>query len=235
MFLSDIALLSTVLLCKMSSHFNSRSRSKIWLLDEYLPMKDVDSDRIVFRGAHPPTVKDVFMNFKGQHAKLQEETKRQSKVRHAAEKTLLEVKDWWLKTGIDLKSDNGLLKMILGLNDTYQTLLKHKKRSSEKEVESRKQFVDDCRQIFWPVSKKFEQKTASSCNPILEDFHWLQALKDSTRHACIGCKDIKTAKKLKRKITEKINEAERKKIKPPIEKNANLNTMVIDSEESKDE
>ena len=121
----------------MSSHFNSRSRSKIWLLDEYLPMKDVDSDRIVFCGAHSPTVKDVFMNFKGQHAKLQEETKRQSKVRHAAEKTLFEVKDWWLKTGIDLKSDNGLLKMILGLNDTYQTLLKHKKRSSEKEVESR--------------------------------------------------------------------------------------------------
>ena len=99
--------------------------------------------------------------------------------------------------GFDLKSDNGLLKMILGLNDTYQTLLKHKKGSSEKEVESRKQFVDDCRQIFCPVSEKFEHKAASSCNPILEDFQWLQALKDPTRHACIGSKDIKTAKKLR--------------------------------------
>ena len=54
---------------------NYRSRNIIWSLEEYLPINDVDSDRIIFHGARPPTVKDVFMNFKGQHAKLQEEIK----------------------------------------------------------------------------------------------------------------------------------------------------------------
>ena len=89
-------------------------------------MKDVDSGRIVFCGASSPTVLDVFMNFRGQHAKLQEETKRQSKTRHAAEKTALELKEWWIRTGVDLKSDQGIVKMILALNDTYQTLLKNR-------------------------------------------------------------------------------------------------------------
>ena len=56
--------------------------NKIWLLDEYLPIKDVDSDGIVIRSASPPTVQDEFMNLKGQHSKLQEETKQQSKTRH---------------------------------------------------------------------------------------------------------------------------------------------------------
>ena len=55
-----------------SSQSNYGSGNIMWLLEEYLPINDVDSDRIIFHGARPPTVKDVFMNFKGQHAKLQE-------------------------------------------------------------------------------------------------------------------------------------------------------------------
>ena len=105
-------------------------------------MKDVDSGRIVFCGASSPTVLDVFMNFRGQHAKLQEGTKRQSKTRHAAEKTALELKEWWIRTGVDLKSDQGIVKMILALNDTYQTLLKNKQSFSEKQINSRQHFLD---------------------------------------------------------------------------------------------
>lgn len=218
-----------------SSNSNTRSGNKIWLLEEYLPTRDVDTDRIIFLGTSPPTVKDVFMNCKGQHAKLQEETKRQSKARQAAEQTVSEVKHWWMRTGVDLKSDQGLIKMILGLHDTYQALLKHKKRFSEKELKSRKQFLDDCKQIFWAVSKNFELKATTSSNPVLsEDNQWLQALKDPSRHTSIGPKDIKTAKKIKRKVSGRNKELE-KKNENPIEKCASVEMNVTESEESKDE
>ena len=186
-----------------SFNFNTRSRNKLWLLDDYVPLKNADSDRFVFCGASPPSVQDVFMNFKGQHAKLQDETKRQSKVRNAAEKTVFEVRDWWKRTGIELKSEKGLLKMILTLHERYQALQKNKKSSSKQQVEARNKFLQDCKQIFWAVSSKYEQKASTSTNPVLiEDFQWLQALKDSTKHVVIGAKDMKTAQKLKRKINE---------------------------------
>ena len=87
---------------------------------------------------------------------------------------------------------------------TYLTLLKIKKRTSEKQLEFRKQFVDECKQIFWAISQNFELKPAASLNPILtEHFQWLQTLKDPTRHVTIGSKDLKTSKKLKGKLTEK--------------------------------
>ena len=95
-------------------------------------------------------------------------------------------------------------------------MLKNKKRTSEKHLKSRKQFVDECKQIFWAISQNFELKAAASLNPILtENFQWLQALKDPTRHVTMGSKDVKTSKKLERKLTERNKELERKMMKYP--------------------
>ena len=95
-------------------------------------------------------------------------------------------------------------------------MLKNKKRTSEKQLKSRKQFVDECKQIFWAISQNFELKAAASLNPIsTEDFQWLQALKDPARHVTMGSKDVETSKKLKRKLTERNKELERKMIKYP--------------------
>ena len=48
-------------------------------------MKDAGSIRIVFHGVKLTSVKEILMNFEGQHAQFQEGTKHQSKTRHVAE------------------------------------------------------------------------------------------------------------------------------------------------------
>jgi len=72
---------------------------------------------------------------------------------------------------------------------------------------------------------------------LTEDFQWLQALKDLTRRVTIGSKDVKMAKKLKRKLTERNKELERKMMKYPNEQSESVNVEgnLTDNEESKDD
>ena len=61
------------------SNLNTRSENIIWFLNVYVQMKDAGSIRIVFHGVKLTSVKEIFMNFEGQHAQFQEGTKHQSK------------------------------------------------------------------------------------------------------------------------------------------------------------
>lgn len=131
-----------------NSNYKTRCETKLWLLDNYLSLKDTETGRIIFFDSSPPTVKDVLLNFKGQHSKLQEETKRQSKARHAAEKTVFEVVKWWKRTGIELKTEEGLIKMILNLHEKYQGLQKNKKSSSTLQKLAWENCLEECKMTF---------------------------------------------------------------------------------------
>ena len=60
-------------------NLNTRFKNIIWFLNDYVQMKDAGSIRIVFRGVKLTSVKEILMNFQGQHAQFQEETKHQLK------------------------------------------------------------------------------------------------------------------------------------------------------------
>ena len=92
----------------------SRCSNTIWLFEKPMPLVDPDNNRIIFKGNKPPTVEEVYLNFRGQHTFMQVTTKRQSSHRDAALQTVKEVKEWWQKAGgYWLKTDNNLVDMII--------------------------------------------------------------------------------------------------------------------------
>ena len=104
----------------------TRSQDRLWLFDDYAPSPNSDlENRIIIKGASPPTVKDVYLNFMGQHAHLQATSNKQSSTRDAAFVAAREVEIWWKKTGIVTKTQSGITSMILSIHKQYQGLKKH--------------------------------------------------------------------------------------------------------------
>ena len=82
------------------------------------------------------------------------------------------------------------------------------------------------------MSEKFEIKAATSTNlSLAEDFQWLQALKDSSRHTSLGPKNMKIAKMMKRKISDR----SKKKKENVMEKGLSVEIHITDKEESQNE
>ena len=71
----------------------TRTKQKVWLIEKCTPVSNEDGN-YTFKGANPPTVEAVYLNFRAQHDYQQIITKRNSKTYDAAKKSVYEVLEW---------------------------------------------------------------------------------------------------------------------------------------------
>ena len=74
----------------------TRTKQKVWLIEKSTPVSNEDGN-YTFKGASPPSVEAVYLNFRAQHDYLQIITKRNSKTYDAAKKSVYEVLESWKK------------------------------------------------------------------------------------------------------------------------------------------
>ena len=80
-------------------------------LDKYPPTV-TSSENIGFTGAYPPTSEKMLLQYHGYHRYLQNTTNRQSSAKEAINLVVKDIVDWWKKSGIPLKSVQGIYGMV---------------------------------------------------------------------------------------------------------------------------
>jgi len=209
----------------------SRSSTKLWLIEESPPLNlNTGTDRFGFTGKYPPTGKEVLLQFYGYHKLKQEESKGTSSKRESILLVVEDIAQWWKKSGIGLKTSDAIIYMIKQLIDRYENLKKRKGREG-KELENRKQFLDDLQETLWVVNKKVENDLRTSTNPKkLEDWNYLEAIRGKNRKATLGSLDVQERKKIKRKMRQDQSIKRKHALDAPVEQELLLSSSS--SEES---
>ena len=182
----------------------SKTRRKVWLLDKY-PPKFIDKGPHGFQGSLPPTGEKVLLQLIAYIKFNMENSRRQSSQSEAIASVAEDLASWWVRTGIELKSQSGLLKMLKGLHQQYNKLRKNKSRNSSKDIAARKKFIDGLKSTFWIVQPKAEKRLElnASKNKVddrdREDWKYLNSIKGENRSGVLGSVDKVLAKRKKRK------------------------------------
>ena len=92
---------------------------KLDLIDQPIPIF-LTGERQMFKGAFPPTRKDVLLQFYGYHDYKQRLSNRQSKKFDAVKLVCKDIEDWWRKSGIRLKTSSNIEIMISKLIRDYK-------------------------------------------------------------------------------------------------------------------
>ena len=171
-------------------------RTKVYLIDSY-PQKL----RGPFLGIKPPQIRDVILKLFGNHLRLQEETKRQSKLYDALRLTAKEVIEWW-RCDISTKTENGIMEMLKKLYSNWKRLKNTRHRETKCLEMKRRKFVSNLTKTFWAVAPKCERELKKSSDPRkIEDWNFLQRMK-TTREGGIGSIDKKFQDKQARRRYE---------------------------------
>ena len=113
-----------------------------------------------------------------------------------------DIKDWWIKTGIPLKTNQAIEKLILKDVDEYK--LRKENRNRKTKETKRQQFLSKMEQTFWAVQPTYElqlktwQQQEKCDQRHKEDWLYLEGVRGSNRTNTLGSKDKKLAAKRKR-------------------------------------
>ena len=209
-----------------------------------LPLLDISppavtsSENIGFTGAYPPTSEKILLQYHGYHRYLQNTTNRQSSSKDAISLVIKDTVDWWEKSGIPLKSHQGIAYMVQNVLGQFNTRKKNRKRNSPAEVKTRTEFLESLKHTFWVVQPDYEERIkelySRGCSNARqsEDWQYLERVRGLNRGATLGAFDKKLQRTKKRAL--KLQEDhEARKIKSLVEyKNSNTeNEYEEDSEE----
>lgn len=173
---------------------NTRKKVTLWpfeksVVDEFLVNK-------------PPTNQDVLLRFFSIHEDLQLSSKRQSTKRAAAEQTVKEITDWWVRAGYLCLSKNTLINKLLKLDDQEKKLRQDNNKIASKikkltpAIQKKQdQFISLSKQTFWAVTLDYEnylkENAEHSTNQALkekcaEDLKFLLNMKSPDRVGALG-------------------------------------------------
>ena len=135
----------------------------------------------------------------GNHLRLQDESKRQSKLSEAVRLTADEVAQWWVKEKFEVKTRQGVVQMLDKLYKEWKYLKDTRNRNSDSMKLMRAKFTSDLPNTFWVLNPEFEEKLSKSNDPAkMEDWNFLVNMKTS-RIGSVGPVDGKDEKRQKRK------------------------------------
>ena len=150
---------------------NTKSKSKLWLLDQSTPLV-TSSDLINFAGAYPPSRRQVLLQFYGYHKYLQTSSNLQSFTMKAIKSVVKDLRKWWARTGKPTKSNQAIEKMIKSDVNIYKLRKKNRNRKTKTEVTKRDQFLENMKQTFRAIQPGFEARLQK----------WQQEEKHDKRH-----------------------------------------------------
>ena len=67
-----------------------------------------------------------------------------------------DIERWWGQTGIEIITQNGIIKKVLNIEDKYKRLKKHSERPGEN-VNKRDKFLKELKNTLWVVDKKMRK------------------------------------------------------------------------------
>ena len=147
-------------------------RQKIWLINDY-PLWPGP-----FFGSKPHTLKCVLLKFKGYHHQFHVDSNGTSSVNDAEKRTAQDIINWWKKTNILLKSENGLIDMILKLESDWKVMFYQRKKDTLQQSTKRSEFLESMEKTFWAVCPDYEKILENSKDPRkVQDFKFLQKMK----------------------------------------------------------
>lgn len=174
------------------------------------------SGNLGFAGAYPPTWEQVLLQYHGYHRYMQKASKLQSCKKDAVKLVVKDLQEWWGKTGITVKSWQATEKMILRDLEEYNVRKKKQSRTTNAETKKINYFLSQMRQTCWVVQPDFEKRLAvaqaaeKQDQRDREDWLYLEGIRGENRTATLGSRDIKLAKRRKRKfLDEQAEEARR--------------------------
>lgn len=179
-------------------------------------------------GSMPPTNGEVLRKIRGQWKAVREDKPGTGSIYDAALITATDIEVWWARTGINLKTTDGIIFMIRKLHDEWSKFYKErsKKKTSARE-EKENEWSEMLGRTFWPVCSKYEKKLEQSTREeMIEDRNYLQKLKVREK-ATIGVKDSKLEKRERRKAKGK-----ERVVKPTIERVSGAESQSQESQES---
>ena len=145
-----------------------------------------------------------------------------------------DVERWWGPVGIELKTHNGIISMILSIEDRYIKLKKNINRKVETEINKREEFLKDLKNTLWVIDKKTEERLKNSTDPkCQEDWEYLESVRGPNPFGTIGGIDTQDKKKKKRKRTRE-EQAKRSINKKYSSSQCNLQSTSSESEEEFD-
>ena len=169
---------------------------KLDLIDQPIPIF-LTGERQMFKGAFPPTRKDVLLQFYGYHDYKQRLSNRQSKKFDAVKLVCKDIEDWWRKSGIRLKTSSNIEIMISKLIRDYKLRNRYYiiKKVTDLEKQKRISFIESLEETCWVVSPEHEKLLQESGH---EDWFYLERVRGKNRGATIGSVDTDLHKKRKR-------------------------------------
>ena len=167
-----------------------RKRDVVWLVGK--PARFVDNDlNVGFQSAKPPTVGQVYLQFRGYHEYLQIKTHRQSSKREACKKVYFDLLEWWKRTGLDVMDKERILRRISYLHETWVYLNRHK-NNTNKIKNQKEKFKKECGNTFMVVSKnKQHELDKSKDKRKVEDATWLKQMSTTREGSLLGSIDRK--------------------------------------------
>ena len=195
-----------------------------------------------FIGAYPPTGEQILLQYHGYHKYLQEITKRQSSSKDALNLVIKDIEDWWKKTGIPLKTRQRIEVMVEDIIEKFRLRKRLIQRSSPKEVERRKEFLESLKYTFWVVQPDYENKLkdqyikGNSNQRQSEDWLYLEGVRGMNRKGILGSLDTNLEKRKKRAFSDK-QAFEARKLKASTSVNIQAELPIDDDfdEESDDD
>ena len=177
----------------------SRASTKLWLINKSPPLDIITgADRSGFNSKYPPTGEQVLLQFYGYHRKKQEASGGTSSKAESVVLVVQDIEHWWSRTGIQLKATSTINYMVNVLINRYLNLQKHKERGG-KAKHNRDKFVDELQDVLWVVDKKTEALLRTSTNAKkIEEWDYLEAVRERGQGATLGCQDHQALKKKKR-------------------------------------
>ena len=148
-----------------------------------------------FTGAYPPTGEQILLQYQGYHKYLQDITKRQSSSKDALNLVIKDIEDWWKKTGIPLKTRQGITVMVQHIIENFKLRKRLRQRSSLEEVKRRNEFLESLKYTFWVVQPDYENKLkdqyikGNSNQRQTEDWLYLEGVRGMNRKGTLGSLD----------------------------------------------
>ena len=195
-----------------------------------------------FTGAYPPTGEQILLQYQGYHKYLQDITKRQSSSKDALNLVIKDIEDWWKKTGIPLKTRQGITVMVQHIIENFKLRKRLRQRSSLEEVKRRNEFLESLKYTFWVVQPDYENKLkdqyikGNSNQRQTEDWLYLEGVRGMNRKGTLGSLDTNLEKRKKRAFSDK-QAFEARKLKASTNVNIQAELPIDDDfeEESDDD
>ncbi|KAG0716382.1 hypothetical protein GWK47_009833 [Chionoecetes opilio] len=118
---------------------NTKTKTLLWLFDKCPPIFSVPGNH-GFTGPYPPTGEQVLLQYHGYHKQLQQASHLQSSALDAARLVTKDLQDWWVNTGITLKSWQAIEQMILTDIEEYKLRKSKRNRTTDTETKKREEF-----------------------------------------------------------------------------------------------